>query len=352
MDWGGRRWWVAGFAAGIAVGCSSTARDDDPMFGGTDAGSCPVGSETCPCTDGGGCDAGLQCLSGLCVEGDGATSSMTASAGSSASSSAGATTGGGSNDPDDSDGGGIKLDVEAVGDLPFDACEQAVDVVFVMDVSTSMTFLFDALLADMADVDAALQSLDADPHYGLVVFVDDYAVVDGGVAFADIASLQAEFQTWKTFTTSFSEPQINGGMNTTFPENSLDALWHAASSFQWRPAESTLRLVIHATDDTFSEAPAVLDGIMVEHTYAEAIEALQMQEVRVAAFAAQVGGSIFSPTNVEAGWFTDWAGEPSIPEATGGLVFLIDGIQTGSLSLGEAIVQTVEEVECTPYPAG
>ena len=59
------------------------------------------------------------------------------------------------------------------------------------------------------------------------------------------------------------------------------------------------------------------------------------------------------PTDVSAGWFEDWTGgQPSISESTGGVVFLIDGILNGTLSLGDAIVQTVEEVECTPYPEG
>ena len=31
-----------------------------------DAG-CPVGSENCPCTQGGGCDPGLECIDGLCT---------------------------------------------------------------------------------------------------------------------------------------------------------------------------------------------------------------------------------------------------------------------------------------------
>ena len=308
--------------------------------------NCPVGSETCPCTDGGACDAGLECRSGLCVEGDPQPTSTTDPSGTSATVSTDPTAASSEDD-------GPKLDVYAQSDLPVDLCEQDVDVVFTMDVSTTMTFFFDALLADMQDVDTALMAVNANPRYGLIVFVDDYAVVNAGAPFDDIDALQAEFQTWKTFTTSFSEPQINGGTNTTYPENSLDALWRAAESFQWRPAESTLRLVIHSTDDTFTEAPGVVDGIMVEHTYDETITALQTNEVRVAAFAAMTGGSLFAPTDVTAGWFEDWTGgQASIPESTGGVVFLIDGILNGSLSLGDAIVQTVEEVECTPYPEG
>jgi hypothetical protein len=339
------------FAAGVVLACSSTGGDNAPLAG-TGSDDCTVGSEACPCTPGGGCDPGLSCYSGVCVDA-GATSGN-------GDGAEGPGPGGGTDgvdetsaaDDDDDGADAPKLDVYAPTDVPLDTCEQAVDVVFTMDVSTSMTFFFDALLEDMADVDAALAALGADPRYGLVVFVDDYAVVDGGLAFEDVEALQAEFQTWKSFTTSFSEPQINGGTNTTWPENSLDALWHAASSFQWRPAKSTLRLVIHATDDTFSEAPAVLDGIAVEHTYGEAIEALQTEKVRVAAFASQVGGSLFDPANVEAGWFSEWGAEPSIPDSTGGVVFLIDGILDGTLSLGDAIVQTVEAVECTPYPEG
>lgn len=343
----GRSWSMVcilgGLGLGLHQGCGEP-RDETSPFDDTGQ-TCPVGAETCPCTQGGFCDEGLECRSGLCVEGDPPDSGP----GTSAGTDGGTTT---QTSSDESSDDGIKLDVGA-NDIPLDTCEQDVDVVFTMDVSTTMTFLFDALLADMADVDAALQAVDANPRYGLVVFVDDYAVTNGGMPFEDLASLQAEFQTWKTFTTSFAEPQIGGGTNTTFPENSLDALWHAAEDFQWRPAETTLRLVIHATDDTFSEAPAVLDGIAVEHTYDETIAALQGQQARVAAFAATIGGSIFFPTNVEAGWFTPWVGgQPAIPVATGGAVYHIDGILGGSLSLGDAIVETVQEVECTPYPEG
>ncbi|MCA9650729.1 MAG: VWA domain-containing protein [Myxococcales bacterium] len=334
---------VAGLSLGLAMSCTEP-RDEGSPFDDT-GGTCPIGAETCPCTQGGFCDEGLECRSGLCVEGD-PDDGPGPTTGADGGSTAADTT------PGDASDDGIKLDVGA-NDIPLDTCEQDVDVVFTMDVSTTMTFFFDALLADMAEVDAALQSVGANPRYGLVVFVDDYEVVDMGVPFEDIASLQAEFQTWKTFTTSFAEPQIHGGTNTTFPENSLDALWHAAQDFQWRPAQTTLRLVIHATDDTMSEAPAVLDGIAVEHSYDETVTALQGQEVRVAAFAATVGGSIFFPTNVSAGWFGDWSGgQPAIPTATGGSVYLIDGITNGTLSLGDAIVETVQEVECTPYPEG
>jgi len=49
--------------------------DGDPTTGDGDGDQCPVGSEGCPCTGGGSCDAGLMCEGGLCVpvagDGDG-----------------------------------------------------------------------------------------------------------------------------------------------------------------------------------------------------------------------------------------------------------------------------------------
>lgn len=39
--------------------------------GGGGDGDCPVGSERCPCTGGGACDPGLECLSDVCVDAGG-----------------------------------------------------------------------------------------------------------------------------------------------------------------------------------------------------------------------------------------------------------------------------------------
>ena len=112
-----------------------------------------------------------MCFEGSCRQGDEPPS--TADTGGTTAS----TTPGSSGDD------GPRLDVYADGDLPPDECDQDVDVVFTMDVSTTMTFFFDALLADMAEVDTALAAVNANPRYGLIVFVDDYAIVNGGVSF-------------------------------------------------------------------------------------------------------------------------------------------------------------------------
>jgi hypothetical protein len=59
------RHWLAlvgfvGLAAGATLSCAAGESSDE-------TGSCPVGSEKCPCTQGGSCDPGLECLSDTCV---------------------------------------------------------------------------------------------------------------------------------------------------------------------------------------------------------------------------------------------------------------------------------------------
>lgn len=105
--------WVVGLAYGCAGG--GTANDD-----GTD---CQVGSEGCQCTNGGACDPGLQCLSNICV------------------------------DPNNNTGGGFGNGGSGAGGMDCvpdgEGC-QAVDVIFALDSSGSMTGENGALAASQA----------------------------------------------------------------------------------------------------------------------------------------------------------------------------------------------------------
>ena len=263
--------------------------------------------------------------------------------------------------PDDEDGatsGGV-LDVgggppttTANPDGP-NACEQDIDVVFVMDVSTTMGQFLGTLADQILGVDQAIAALDlpSPPRYGLVVFVDDFALLGGGQPYADAAALQADFQTWNAFTSSNSQVS-GGGSNGTWPENSLDALYVAATAFAWRPADSTLRIIIHTTDDTFSEAPAVVDGIAVQRDYPQTVMALQDAQIRVFSFTADIGGSC-NCEDVSPGWSTPYQSQPPIPEATDGARFDIDQVLAGALDLSEAINASIEGAVCDPYePVG
>ncbi len=255
----------------------------------------------------------------------------------------------------DGDGDGDRFDVGEGGDGDGDdgtggECMQDVDVVFVMDVSTTMGPFLTKLEQEISVVDQALKQLNLpnEPHYGLVVFVDDVLLVNAGAPYTDVAQLQTDFATWNAFTAS--NQQVGGGnFNSTWPENSLDALFLGAKGFQWRPAADTLRLIIHTTDDTFWDGPTVGNGVMIQHGYAETVTALQQEEVRDFSFAAHIGGSC-ECENVDAGWFGPYMGMDSIPDSTDGGVFDIDQVLANQLSLSQAINDSIIDKMCEPYP--
>jgi hypothetical protein len=229
-------------------------------------------------------------------------------------------------------------------------CTQNIDIVFVMDVSTSMGPFLSKLADEMPVVDNAVKQLNlqSTPHYGLVVFVDDTLFANTGQPYTDVAILQQDFKSWASFTSS--NAQVNGsGSNSTWPENSIDGLYRAASEFPWRPAGETLRMVIHTTDDTFWQGPTTQDGVQILHNYSETVSALQQGQVRDFSFAAMLGGP-FETDDVSAGWFGPYQGSKSVPDSTGGGVFKLDDVMSGSISLSTSINQAVTQSLCQPYP--
>lgn len=250
---------------------------------------------------------------------------------------------------------GIQFDVAGTPDLPGvdPRCQQNLDIVFVMDVSTTMGGFIEILSEQILAVDAAVAELDllGEPHYGLAVFVDDAALLNDGNAYDDAVALQADFDTWAAFTASNS--QVGGGnSNVTFTENSLDGLFLAASDFDWRPEGTTTRIIVHTTDDTFWDGPTVGNGVAIQHGYAETVAELQDQSIRVFAFADDIGGAC-ECDDVTPGWSAPYMGMTAIPEATDGGVFAIGQILLGEVSLADAIDGAIDASYCNPYePSG
>jgi len=235
-------------------------------------------------------------------------------------------------------------------------CTDALDVVFVIDVSTSMADEIDQVRAGMDSIWAAAEVLTSDVQFSMVVFVDDVVAVDGCAPFADLATMQAEFMTWHGFTSTNTQPAGGALSNTDCPENSLDALHTAATVCPWR-AGST-HVAIHVTDDTFLEPPLSLSaifgigGIPVRNTYFETVEALVAAEVRVGAFAAPGMGEECGAgrsANVGQGFHDTYLGMPSIPEATGGTAWSIRDVRAGTLDMAEAINEYTASEYCTLF---
>jgi hypothetical protein len=231
-------------------------------------------------------------------------------------------------------------------------CTQDIDIVFVMDVSTTMGPFFDKLELEIGAVQDTidLYDLPSPAHYGLVVFVDDYTVVNGGAPYTDIAQLATDFAFWNNFTAS-NQQTMGGNSNFTWTENSLDGLYAAADEFQWRPKNTTLRMIVHTTDDTFWNGPTVGNGVNILHGYAETVEILQENQIWTFAFAGLLGG-ISGNDDVSVGWFTPYMGMAPIPEQTGGTATHIVDVLNNVVSIAETISTSIEESYCEEYPAG
>jgi len=248
----------------------------------------------------------------------------------------------------DTDGRSDYVPSDGTGD---GACYQDLDIVFVIDVSTSMTPILTALRDGIGDVWSYAMGISANTRFGLVVFVDDVKFANDGVPFGDAATMQAEFDRWRSFTSSEAEPGGGAGTNIDCPENTIDAVWVAAHGFPWR--ENSIRVIILATDDTFKENPQTLGSgpIRVMHTYSDLLDSLRASQIRVAAFADHTNQdcALGSGTSTEPGFYTDWSGSPPLPAGTGAEVFDIQQVRGGTLSMTEAINGVILDEYCTPY---
>lgn len=263
-------------------------------------------------------------------------------------------------------------------------CANVVDVVFVLDVSSSMDFVLDTLDAQIDQVVTASNALAPDAHFGLIPFVDNYAIdatgpLEAGKVHTAAPTLKAAFQyDKKTYTTPNRNPGDGpSGPQTQNPiceENALDALHAAATEFPWRP--NATRVVILVTDDTFLERPDNYgdrdgDGLTnktdypkegnypAKWTVPETVAALKSSQVRVFSFtrlkapgALDLGkcgtGRRLAWSAVSDGWTTPYKTNAPIPTQTAGKNFDLDQVKGGKLSLTATIKQVVVDSYCNP----
>lgn len=182
----------------LGLACGDSTMSTSSLSNGltsNDTGSCTVGSEGCPCTEGGGCDPNLTCLSMTCVDADGTSGDPTApTSDGDASNSQGTST-----DPDttvtstapptsstssstassDDTASGPKLDVgqDTTTGIPTEGCRK-IDVLFVLDGSGSMAQERNALAAvdafgDIVDTLSGLNGGDIDYRIAVTTDNDD-----------------------------------------------------------------------------------------------------------------------------------------------------------------------------------
>ncbi|HUH03784.1 MAG TPA: VWA domain-containing protein [Kofleriaceae bacterium] len=263
-------------------------------------------------------------------------------------------------------------------------CSDVIDLVFVLDTSSSMGFVLQALENQIGQVAEAANQLAPDARFGLVVFQDNHWLdmtgpLEGGRAHTAAATLQTAFANYRTNFTDYNRNPGDGlqGPTTQNPiceENSLDGLYAAAAEFPWR--DNATRVVILATDDTFLERPDNYgdrdgDGLTDKTDYpregdypalrtlSETVTALQTARIRVFSFTrlqppgaldlTRCGTPRRLPWNdITDGWTTPYAGQAPIPEQTDARNFDLDAVRTGSLSLADTINEVVLDSYCVP----
>jgi hypothetical protein len=257
-------------------------------------------------------------------------------------------------------------------------CTEDIDVVLVLDVSSSMGFVLDKLDAEIDKVVAASNALKSGAHFGLMLFVDNVRLdttgdLDGGKVHSSAVSLKKAFRNAKT---TYTSPNRNPGDGPSGPttqnpiceENALDALHDTATLFPWRTNAAHVAIV--ATDDTFLEKSDNYgdrdgDGKTNRTDYPregdyparfdvkETVAALKAASVRVFSFTGSTTpscgtGRRFAGKNdaYTYGWSKPYKSEAPIPNQTGGKNFKLEAVQSGSLSLANTINEVVLQSRC------
>lgn len=290
---------------------------------------------------------------------------------------------------DDDDIGSINGTGEPPPPADDSACTQDIDVVFVLDVSSSMGFVLTKLGSEIQGVVEAANNLKSGAHFGIVGFSDNAAFGLGGSdadgkVHTKASSLKKAFTTFKS---TYMDRDRNPGdgpngptqQNPICEENSLDALHMAASEFPWR--DNAARVIILATDDTFLEAPdnyGDRDGdgktdktsfpregdYPAQHTVKDTVAAVKAAKARVFTVtrlkppSGLFGGSKCGTGRrhsgddaaIAYGWSQPYADQDPIPEQTDGKNFDLAEIQSNKLDLADTINDIVLETHCAGDP--
>jgi len=241
-------------------------------------------------------------------------------------------------------------------------CSAPLDIVLVVDVSTSMASDIAAIRAGIGSVWDAAHALTEDTQISMVVFVDDVLAVDasqpplstGGhcVPFASASDIETHLVAWQMFCATNQSP-VSHIQNHDCAENSLDAIMVATAC----PVRTgSTRVILHVTDDTFAERPAVLSGafgggVRVQFNFVETLTMLTDHQYHVGVFAESgVGddcGAGRSP-DVGRGFSGPYGGMLSLPDATGGHFWDLRQVRAGNIDMTQTIGDFLREVYCGP----
>lgn len=226
----------------------------------------------------------------------------------------------------------------AIGLEPLSGDDEAaaapIDLVLVLDVSTSMT----GMAAPHPAIEAAFDEIDRaglDARLGLVTFVDDVRLHgDGAFMARDVLLQELDRELDETGEPDPESPRQV--LNFDYEENVLDALQAAATRYPWRP--DARRVVVLVTDSTFLESPAVLSGtVPVRATFADVVRALGVAGVRLVSVNHAALGAGLSSSRRE---------EPGLVARTGGSWFELADVVAGAPTFETVLLDALHGRDC------
>lgn len=261
------------------------------------------------------------------------------------------------------DAGPVDMGLDDAGDVgpipDAGACTAPLDVVLVVDVSTSMAAELGAIRSGVTSLWDTAHTLSTDAQISMVVFVDDVLAIDGPapnvldggcMPFTSADELGTQLDFWQMFCATNQSP-VSHLQNHDCAENSLDAI--VAATMCPTRAGST-RVIIHVTDDTFVERPGVLSGewgggVHVGFNYLETTTALTDGRFHVGVF-AETGmgddcGAGRSP-DVGRGFSGPYSMMASLPDATGGHFWDLREVRAGRLDMMTSINDFLRSAYC------
>lgn len=204
---------------------------------------------------------------------------------------------------------------------PSAADPESLDLVFVLDISTTMDEIA-PLRAAIAEFFDSVAARGLDVRFGLTTFENDVIVHRRG-AFLERKAFFEELDSQLVEGSWVPDPDSpRQALNFELQENVLDALYRSATYFPFRP--EARRAFFLMTDDTFLEPPAVFsDGTRARHSYAEVAEALREKDVRLfSAHASEKGRGLSS----------SYGDQPSLVTGSGGRWIELSAVSADSLN--------------------
>ena len=238
-------------------------------------------------------------------------------------------------------------------------CTSPLDIVFVLDVSTSMENELQAVERGLEDIWCSAVGATESPQFSLVVFVDEVLLVDGCKPFEDLESFRGMLASapWKSQNGVSIQPRTGALGNAECAENTLGALQNAVVACPWR--EGSQRLIVHITDDSFYDSSRPQQPFGQRTTsrsdipqYDETVNALRGKGIKVGSFAvrgpSECSGGRFEEGDAGAGIHLPWVdGSRPIPAATGGQAWDLSAARDGNLDMTQVISTFIRETPCS-----